>query len=124
MSESEAEKRAITEMERAAAQTARKKSNSGRWDLDVAVALFAVLILVVILLFGGLSTMIVAPIAAFGLLIAWLMGWRKGKRLYSSYYIEELNRLKYEMNRVVKEAQAVTVDEKIQEILKERFKDN
>ncbi len=122
MSESEAEKQAITEMERIASQTARKKSNSGRWDLDVALALFAVLILVVILLFGGASTMIVGPIAIFGLLIAWLMGWRKGKRLYSQYYIEELHRLRYKMSRVVKEAE--TVDEKIQEILKKRFKDN
>ena len=122
MSESEAEKQAITEMERIASQTAKDKAQAGRWDLDVAIALFAVLILVVILLFGGASMTIVASTAIFGLLIAWLMGWRKGKRLYSSYYIEELRRLKYEMNRVVKEA--VTVDEKIQEILKERFKDN
>ncbi len=122
MSESEAEKQAITEMERIASQTARDRANSGRWDLDVAVALFAVLILVVFLLFGGASTTIVAPIAIFGLLIAWLMGWRKGRQLYSSYYIEEFRKLKHEMSRVVKEAE--TVDEKIQEILKERFKDN
>jgi len=93
MSESEAEKQAITEMERIASQTARDRANSGRWDLDVAVALFAVLILVVFLLFGGASTTIVAPIAIFGLLIAWLMGWRKGRQLYSSYYIEEFRKL-------------------------------
>ena len=122
MSESEAAKQAITEMERIASQKARDKANSGRWDLDVAVALFAVLILVVLLLFGGVSSTIVAIIAVFGLLIAWLIGWRKGKRLYSDYYLEEFRNLQHEMDRVVKEAE--TVDVKIQEILKERLKNN
>jgi hypothetical protein len=122
MSESEAGKQAITEMERIASQTARDKAKSGRWDLDVALALSGVLILVVFLLFGGANTTIVGTIAIFGLLIAWFMGWRKGKRLYSGYYLEELRKLKHEMNRVVKEAE--TVEEKVQEILKERFKDN
>ncbi len=118
MSESEADKQNIAEMERTATQRARDRARAARWDLDVAVFMFAVLIMIIILLFQGIGTAIVAPVALFGLSMAWLVGWRRGRQLYNNFYDEELLRLKRELERVVEE----TVDEKIEKELTERFK--
>ncbi len=118
MSEPEADKQNIAEMERTATQRARDRARAARWDLDVAVFLFAILIMVIILLFQGIGTAIVAPVALFGLSMAWLVGWRKGRQLYNLFYDEELLRLKRELERVAEE----TVDEKIEKELRERFK--
>ena len=73
-----------------AARAARTRSRSSRWTLETAVFLFAILIMTVILLFEGLGTVVVAPIAFFGLIMVWVVGWREGKQLYDQYYIEEM----------------------------------
>ncbi len=78
-----------------AAQLAREKARMARWDLNIAVFLFAILITIIILLFEGVSVEIVAPIAFFGLSMCWLVGWRRGRQLYQSFYEEELSRLKH-----------------------------
>ncbi|MDZ4245987.1 MAG: hypothetical protein U1D67_02590, partial [Dehalococcoidia bacterium] len=50
-----------------AAQVARGRAITARWNLDVVVFLFAILMTIVILLFEGYGTEIVAPIGFFGL---------------------------------------------------------
>ena len=76
--------------EREVTQRARDRANAARWDLNVAVFLFAVLIIILILLFQGSGLGIVAPVAIFGLAMAWLVGWRRGRQLYQHFYDEEL----------------------------------
>ena len=79
------------EMERRAAQRARDRANAARWNLDVAVFLFAVLIIVIILLFQGIGIEIVGAVAVFGLAMVWVVGWRQGNQLYERFYDEELS---------------------------------
>jgi peptidoglycan/LPS O-acetylase OafA/YrhL len=93
MDEAEVTEQISAEMKRIAVQMARDRANTARWDLDVAVFFFAILIIVLILLFQGIRIEIVAPIAAFGLAMGWLMGWRKGKQVYDRFYNEELSKL-------------------------------
>ncbi len=119
MAEAEVTQPVSPEIERVAAQVARDRARAGRWDLDVAVFLFAVLIIVIILLFQGIGTEIVAPVAVFGLAMVWLVGWRRGKQLYERFYREELSRLQQASEKrkgVVEE----TIEEKIQKALRER----
>lgn len=86
-------KQAGQDVSRIAMQKATERARVARWDLDIAVFLFAVLIIVLILLFQGIGVEIVGPVAAVGLALVWLIGWRKGKQLYSRFYNEELSRL-------------------------------
>ena len=34
---------------------------------------------------------VVAPVAIFGLAMAWLVGWRRGRQVYQRFYDEELS---------------------------------
>ena len=63
-----------------------------------------------------------APIAAVGLGLAWMMGWRKGKKLYRRLYEEELSRVEHESptdadGRTFEE----TVADAVQKARRERF---
>ncbi len=89
------------EMERTAAQRARDRAKAARWDLDIAVFLFAVLIIIIILLFQDIGIEIVAPVAFFSLAMVWLVGWRRGRQLYQRFYDEELSRLEQEVKKAV-----------------------
>ena len=112
--EAEVTKQVSAEMERMVAQTARHRANATKWDRDIAVFLFAILAIVIILLFQGIVIEIVAPVAAFGLAMGWLMGWRKVKQVYKRFYDEEVSKL----------AQAIleeTIEEKVQKALRERW---
>ena len=104
------------ETEQMAAQRARERTRVARWDLDVAVFLFAILIIVVILLFQGITTEIVAPIALFGLAMVWLVGWRRGRQLYERFYNEELSKLRPGPEKKGEE----TIEERVQRALRER----
>ena len=73
-----------------AAERARERANASRWNLETAVFLFAIMLLTLILLFEGIGTEIVAPVAFFGLVMVWFVGWRQGKQLRVRFYIEEL----------------------------------
>ena len=114
------------EMERTAAQRARDRTEAARWDLNIAIFLFAVLILVVILLFQDIGVEIVAPIAVFGLAMVWLVGWRRGKELYQRFYDEELANLQQELRRAIKgtveKTVEETIEERVQKALRERWK--
>jgi len=115
------------EMERTAARKARDRAKNARWDLNVLILLFAILILIIILAtYTKAGLEIVAPIAIFGLAMAWLVGWRRGGQLYERFYDEELSKLEQEqklkIKETVKEAVEETIEEKVQKALRERWK--
>jgi len=89
----EALKLAQQEIEQLAAERAKEKSKTERWDLNVAILAYAVLAAVIILSFRGVPTEIVAVTAIFGLAIVWFIGWRRGKQLYKRFYEQELRQL-------------------------------
>jgi len=105
------------ENERLAIQRARDRARTARWDLNIAIFLFAVLIIVIILLFQGISLEIVAPVAVFGLGMVWLCGWRQGRQLFDRFCEEELARLEYERTRQVEE----TIEEAVRKAIRERL---
>jgi len=120
-------KRAKEEIRRQAARRASERARVARWDLDVAVFLFVVLIIVIILLFQNIGISIVAPVAIAGLIAVWIIGWRRGRRLYRIFYDEELARLEIgrreteeeerRKQRIIEE----TVEETVQRALRDRW---
>jgi hypothetical protein len=106
------------EKEQLAIQRARERARTARWDLNIAIFLFAVLIIVIILLFQGVTLEVVAPIAAVGLGMVWLVGWRQGKQLFERFREEELTKLEYERSRQVEE----TIEEAVQRALRSRWR--
>ncbi len=122
MVEVEVSKQISPEMERAASRRAGDRARAARWDLDVAVFLFAVLIIVVILLYQGIGVEIVSPVAVFGLSMVWLVGWRRGKQLYQRFYDEELSKLERDLAKAVKGTVEETVEERVQKALRERWR--
>ncbi len=123
----EAAKQLSPEMEQTAARRARERARNARWDLNILIFLFAILILIVILAtYTKVGLEVVAPIAFFGLAMVWLVGWRQGKQLQQRFYDEELSKLESELRRTVKETVKKTVEEtieeKVQKALRERWK--
>jgi hypothetical protein len=109
-------------MEQTAAQRARDRAKAGMWGLDIAVFLFAVLIIVIILLFQEAGIEIVAPIAIFGLAMVWFLGWRRGRKLYQRFYDEEIAELGKGLQEAASETLENTIEEKVQKALRERLK--
>ena len=126
MGEAEVTKRVSPEMEQTAAQRAKDRANAARWNLDIAVFSFAILIIVIILLFQQIRIEVVAPVAIFGLAMVWLTGWRQGRQLYTRFYNEELSKLEQELEKGVTEIVEKTVeeaiDERVQKALRERLR--
>lgn len=126
MDESEASVEIRREVEQVAVLRARDRARNARWDLNMAIFLFAVLILVIILVtYTKAGIEVVAPIAIFGLAMVWFVGWRRGKQLYQRFYSEELAKLERDFKKTVKETveEAVeeTIEEKVQKALRERL---
>ncbi len=93
LAKAEVTKQVSPELERMAAQSARDRANAARWNLNVAIFLFALVILIIILVtYTKVGIEVVAPVAVFGLAMAWLVGWRRGRQLYQRFYDEELSR--------------------------------
>ncbi len=110
-------------MEREAAQRAKDRARNARWDLNIAIFLFAILILVIILAtYTKVGLEVVAPVAIFGLAMVWVAGWRKGKQLYQRFYEEELSRLQSEFKKTVKKTVEETIEEKVQKALRARWR--
>jgi len=107
MDEAEVTKRVRPEMKRIAEHKARDRARAARWDLDVAAFFFAILVIVVILMYQGIGVEVVAPVAAAGLAMGWLMGWKKGKQKYEHFYDEELLQLELEFKYVSPEEQVL-----------------
>ena len=119
------------EITREAARRAKERARVARWDLDVAVFLFVVLIIVIILLFQDISIGIVAPVAIFGLVMVWVVGWRRGQQLYRTFYDDELFKLQKEKKEVEEKEKGEkevtktieeTIEETVQRALRERWK--
>lgn len=130
--QAESTQQASEQIKRWAARKAGERARVARWDLNVAVFLFMVLIIVIILLFQDISIEIVAPVALLGLVAVWLIGWRRGSQLYSSFYDEELARLTQELNereerekekkKTEKKTIEETIEETVQRALRERWR--
>ena len=111
-------------IEQQAAARAVIRARSARWDLNIAIFLFLILILVVILLFQGVGIAIVAPTAALGLTCVWLAGWQRGKKIYGTFYEEELLKLKWEFREETpnyKRTVEKTIEEQVQKSLRENW---
>ena len=127
MEEAQVSEQKENEIKQLATTRATVRASNARWDLNVAVFLFAVLIIVIILLFQGIGIEIVAPIALFGLVMVWLVGWRRGRELYETFYDEELAKLEQESEKKGKKEKKIekaveeTIEEKIQKALRERW---
>ena len=106
------------EKERLAIQRAKDRARTARWDLNIAIFLFVVLIIVIILLFQGATLEVVAPVATFGLGMVWLCGWRQGRQLFERFCEEELARLEYERTREVEE----TIEDAVRRAIRERLR--
>lgn len=104
-------------LEQRAAENARDRARSARWDLDVAVFLFAILIIIIILLFQGIGMEIVSPVAVVGLALVWLVGWRRGRQLYLRFFEEELAKLQPRPEKSLEE----TIEDRVQQALRERL---
>lgn len=122
MDEAKSTTKITPEMEQVAEQRAKERARTSRWDLDVAVFLFAILIIIIILIYQDIRVEIVAPVAVFGLAMVWLVGWRRGKQLYQQFYREEMSNLKRENTEVEEEVAKETIEERIQKALRERGK--
>ncbi len=109
------------EMEQAAMRRARDRAASGKWDLNVAIFLFAVLIIVIILLYQDVAVEVVSPVAIFGLVMVWLVGYRRGKQLYQHFLEEEIATAKREVDKAMG-ALEDTIEERVQKALRNRMK--
>ena len=117
MDNAEVSEQVSKEKEELAIQRAKERARTARWDLNIAIFLFAVLIIVIVLLFQGVTLEVVAPIAVIGLGLVWLVGWRQGRQLFERFREEELTKLEYERSRKVEE----TVEEAVQRALRSRL---
>ena len=77
-------------MEQLASQVARNKADVARWGVNLVIFLFALMIVIIILNGQGVSIDYIALTAISGLSLAWVVSWRKGKRLFRNYYAQEL----------------------------------
>ncbi len=104
-----------------ARRRAKQRAGDARWNLDIAVFAFAVLIIVLILLFQSVRLEIVAPVAVVGLGVVWLAGWWQGRKLYNRFYEEELDMLERGEKTAEEKTMAETVEEMIQKALRDRW---
>lgn len=109
----------IEKMKRLAEYRATERAQAARWDIDVAAFYFAILILVIILVYQGIEIWIVSPSAVIGLVTGWLIGRRKGKQKYYRFYDEELLKMELELKGPANRVVNVTPDERA---LKKRHK--
>lgn len=104
-----------------AEQKAKDRANAARWDLDIAVFAFSVLIIIMILLSQGVRIEITGIAAVAGLAMVWLAGWDRGRKLYDRFYDEEIRQLRRELKMTVREATEDAVDEKVRKALLEKL---
>jgi len=122
MQSAEAAKLFSQEMKQTAMQRARSKANTERWNRDITVFSFAVLVIVIILLYQGIVIEIVAPVAVLGLAAIWLVGWRQGRQLYVQFFSEELSRLELEIEKIIEETEEEPIEEKIRKAMRDMWR--
>jgi len=101
----------IEKIKRLAKSRAMERAQSAKWDIDVAAFYFAILILVIILVYQGIRLEIVATAAVTGVVSGWLIGWIKGKQKYHRFYDEELLKLELELKNTANRITNITPDE-------------
>jgi len=97
MNETEHTVQTLLEIKRTAVQRAKDRVKVEKWNLNIAMFLFAVLTIIIILTVQRISTEIVASFAILALTIVWLAGWRRGRRLFQYFYVDELAKLNREL---------------------------
>ena len=127
MSGAEEAKQAGSAMEQLAMQKARDRIKVEKWNRDVTVFAFAILIIVIILLYNEVKTEIVAAAAFFGLLGVWLIGWLQGRQSYQQVYKEELSKLeqdaKEDVNEMMKQtSEGDALEEKIRMAMRDMWR--
>jgi len=127
MSQEEDTKHIDPGIESKASQRANDKARAARWDLNIAIFLFAVLILVLLLTtYTKMGIEVVAPVALFGLVMVWLVGLRRQKQLYQRFFVEELANLEHDstqtMKETIKETFEETIEAQVQKAFRERWK--
>ena len=101
-----------------AAKRANTRAKVNSWDLDTAILLFIIPILVTILIYKGIGIGIVALIAILGFTYVWLVGYRKRKRKIRLYYEEELvNIVREILLKAHKEDMLHSVEEIVEECM-------
>ncbi|MFC1942991.1 hypothetical protein ACFLWO_00185 [Chloroflexota bacterium] len=118
MGEAEVAKLDISEIKQTAEQRAKTKANAEAWNVNVAILLLATSIIIIILESQGIRIEIAASVALLGLGMGWTVGWRQARRLYMSYYHEELARFGVELE----EPEEETVEEMVRKALIKRWK--
>jgi hypothetical protein len=110
----------VLDAARLAQKKARERANATMWSLEVVVLSFAILIVVIILLFQQIQFEYVAAFAITGLVVVWMLGRRRGKQLFLSFYEEELLRLGEEEKK--KEEEEETIEDKVRRALQDRWR--
>jgi predicted membrane chloride channel (bestrophin family) len=125
MSETETTPKISPEMKARAVREAKDKARAGMWDLNIAIFLFTVLIIIIFLLFQQIGIEIVGPVAIFGLAMVWLVGWKRQRQLYERFYKERLEEIEQELEAEIKgtieEVIDETIEEKVQKALRQRW---
>jgi 4-hydroxybenzoate polyprenyltransferase len=73
-------------------EKARLKARSQKWDMNLVVFMFAILLITVILLYEGVDPIYLAPVAFFGLVMCWVVSRQQEKKLYKRYYRQEMGK--------------------------------
>lgn len=111
MDEDKTTEQFIEKVKRLAGRRAMERAQAAKWDIDVAAFYFAILILVIILVYQGIRIEIVAAAAVTGIVMGWLIGWIKGKQKYHCFYDEELLELELGLKNAADRVVNVTPDE-------------
>ncbi len=111
MDEDKTTEQFIEKVKRLAGRRAMERAQAAKWDIDVAAFYFAILILVIILVYQGIRIEIVAAAAVTGIVMGWLIGWIKGKQKYHRFYDEELLELELGLKNAADRVVNVTPDE-------------
>lgn len=109
------------EEEHLAEQKARERASATMWSLEIVMLSFALLIIVLIMLSQETQIEIVSSISVLGLALVWVIGRRRGKKLYQSFYTEE--KLKLEEKSKLEEKQKIEEDETIEDKVRKALQD-
>ncbi|MFC1992100.1 hypothetical protein ACFLVC_05215 [Chloroflexota bacterium] len=124
MGQVEGTKQISPQIEHVATQRAADKAKAARWDLNIAIFLFSILILIIILTtYTKMGFEAMALVALFGLAMVWLEGWRREKQLFKRFYDEELANLNQDSKQTLKDAVRETVEETIEEQVQKAFRE-
>jgi len=71
-------------------QKARDRATTLRWNANILILVSINFITVVILTLQGANSVIVAPVAVFGLLLVWVVSWLQAQRMEKRFFRQEM----------------------------------